>query len=65
MLDRELHIKEFTEQIEKNQGIIFKVSGMYCDNEDCRKDLFQDTFQKEQLLVQHQISARIGGLLHI
>lgn len=28
--------------IEENQGIIFKVSKMYCDNEECRKDLFQD-----------------------
>jgi RNA polymerase sigma-70 factor (ECF subfamily) len=26
----------------KHQGIIFKVSRMYCDNEECRKDLFQD-----------------------
>ena len=42
MLDKELHKKEFTALIEENQGIIFKVSGMYCDNEACRKDLFQD-----------------------
>ena len=41
-LDTKYHKKEFTELIEKNQGIIFKVSGMYCDNEACRKDLFQD-----------------------
>lgn len=41
-MDKKSHIKEFTELIEKNQGIIFKVSGMYCDNESCRKDLFQD-----------------------
>lgn len=42
ILDRESQKKEFTELIEKNQGIIFKVSGMYCDDETCRKDLFQD-----------------------
>ena len=41
-MDRQSHIKEFTELIEKNQGIIFKVSRMYCDDETCRKDLFQD-----------------------
>ena len=41
-MSKESHIKEFTELIEKNQGIIFKVSGMYCDDETCRKDLFQD-----------------------
>ena len=26
----------------QNQGIIFKVSGMYCNNTACRDDLFQD-----------------------
>jgi RNA polymerase sigma-70 factor, ECF subfamily len=28
--------------MEKNQGIIFKVSSMYCPNKECRKDLFQE-----------------------
>ena len=32
----------FVKLIEKNQGIIFKVSKMYCDNEADREDLFQD-----------------------
>lgn len=36
-------IKEFTELIEKNQGIIYKVSRMYCNGTACREDLFQDT----------------------
>lgn len=41
-MDRELYKREFTELIEKNQGIIFKVSGMYCENEACKEDLFQE-----------------------
>lgn len=35
-------IEEFTNRVNKHQGIIFKISRMYCDNEECRKDLFQD-----------------------
>ena len=34
--------KEFTELIEQNQGVIFKVSRTYCNNAICRDDLFQD-----------------------
>lgn len=34
--------KEFIELIEKHQGIIYKVSRMYCDKEVCQQDLFQD-----------------------
>jgi len=34
--------EEFLLLIEKNQGIIYKVSRMYCDKESCRQDLFQD-----------------------
>lgn len=34
--------EEFISQIEKHQGIIYKVSRMYCDKEECRQDLFQD-----------------------
>ena len=41
-MSKETQIKEFTELIEENQGIIFKVSALYCDNKTCRKDLFQD-----------------------
>ena len=33
---------EFVSLIEKHQGIIYKVSRMYCDKEECRQDLFQD-----------------------
>lgn len=33
---------EFIALIEKHQGIIYKVSRMYCDKEECRQDLFQD-----------------------
>ena len=41
-MEKKSQIQEFTELIEQNQGIIYKVSGMYCDDETCRKDLFQD-----------------------
>lgn len=34
--------KEFISQVEKHQGIIHKVARMYCDNNECRQDLFQD-----------------------
>ena len=34
--------EEFVSQIEKHQGIIYKVSRMYCDKDECRQDLFQD-----------------------
>lgn len=34
--------KEFIDLIEKHQGIIYKVSKMYCDKEECQRDLFQD-----------------------
>lgn len=33
---------EFSKRIEESQGIIHKVSRMYCDNEEHRKDLFQE-----------------------
>lgn len=32
----------FTDLIEENQGIIFKVSAMYCNDDTCRKDLVQE-----------------------
>lgn len=35
-------IGEFTKLIEANQGIIYKVSRMYCNNRNCQDDLFQD-----------------------
>lgn len=41
-LDRDTQIKEFTELIEKNQGIAHKVSRMYCNGTICSEDLFQD-----------------------
>lgn len=34
--------QEFISLIEKHQGIIYKVSRMYCDKEEGRRDLFQD-----------------------
>jgi RNA polymerase sigma-70 factor (ECF subfamily) len=34
--------EEFISQIEKHQGIIYKVSRMYCDKDQCQQDLFQD-----------------------
>lgn len=34
--------EDFISQIEKHQGIIYKVSRMYCDKDECRQDLFQD-----------------------
>jgi len=39
--DREIK-DSFIKLIEKNQGIIFKVSKMYCDNDIDQEDLFQD-----------------------
>lgn len=33
---------EFIERVQESQGIIHKVSRMYCDNEEHRKDLFQE-----------------------
>ncbi len=33
---------EFSKRIEESQGIIHKVCRMYCDNEEHRKDLFQE-----------------------
>lgn len=41
MNDRSLK-QEFVSLIEQHQGIINKVSRMYCDQEECRNDLFQD-----------------------
>jgi len=36
-------VKEvFLRNITQNQGIIHKVTRIYCDNEDDRKDLFQE-----------------------
>ncbi|MFC2096532.1 RNA polymerase sigma factor [Bacteroidota bacterium] len=34
--------EEFVSLVETHQGIIYKVSRMYCDKEECRQDLFQD-----------------------
>lgn len=34
--------KEFTDLIREHQGIIFKITTMYCDNESDQKDLYQD-----------------------
>lgn len=34
--------KEFLQIIQKNQGIIHKVSNIYCDTDDDRRDLFQE-----------------------
>jgi RNA polymerase sigma-70 factor (ECF subfamily) len=34
--------KEFLQIIQKNQGIIHKVSNIYCDTDDDRSDLFQE-----------------------
>ena len=41
MSNEQLEI-EFSKRIEESQGIIHKVSRMYCDNEEHRKDLFQE-----------------------
>lgn len=34
--------EEFVSLIEEHQGIIYKVSRMYCNKDECRQDLFQD-----------------------
>jgi len=36
------HKKAFIERVMKHQGIIHKVCHIYCDNDDDRKDLFQE-----------------------
>lgn len=41
-MNRDSYIKEFTELIKLNQGILFKVSRTYCNGVICRDDLFQD-----------------------
>ena len=41
-MKEESAIKEFTDLIKEHQGIIFKVSGTYCNGTVCRDDLFQD-----------------------
>ncbi|MDO1501917.1 sigma-70 family RNA polymerase sigma factor [Winogradskyella maritima] len=41
MSNEQLEI-EFSKRIQESQGIIHKVSRMYCDNEEHRKDLFQE-----------------------
>ena len=41
-MDIDTIANEFTELIEENQGIIFKVSAMYCNDATCRKDLVQE-----------------------
>lgn len=41
-MEKKRLIKEFSRLIEDNQNIIFKVSRMYCNNEICREDLFQE-----------------------
>jgi len=41
-LNKDAITKEFTELIEDNQGIIFKVSAMYCNDFVCREDLVQE-----------------------
>ncbi len=34
--------QEFSKRVKESQGIIHKVCRMYCDNEEYRKDLFQE-----------------------
>lgn len=34
--------QEFSGRVQESQGVIHKVSRMYCDNEEHRKDLFQE-----------------------
>ena len=41
-LTKEQLQKEFIEQVMASQGIIHKVCGMYCDDEEDRRDLFQE-----------------------
>ena len=41
-MERDTIANAFTDLIEENQGIIFKVSAMYCNDATCRKDLVQE-----------------------
>ena len=38
----ERKIKEFTELLQIHEGIAYKIACMYCSNNDCWNDLFQD-----------------------
>lgn len=42
MKDKSQLEREFLSHIDESQGIIHKVCRMYCDNEEHRKDLFQE-----------------------
>ena len=42
MSDEKRTKNEFTQLVNESQAIIHKVSRMYCDNEEHRKDLFQE-----------------------
>ncbi len=41
MINKSLE-QEFLSRLNESQGIVHKVCGMYCDNEEERKDLFQE-----------------------
>lgn len=36
------HKKEFIKAIKENEGIIFKVTSIYCANKEDQKDLYQE-----------------------
>lgn len=41
-MQRSVSEKEFVRRVTESQGIVHKVCGIYCDNEEDRKDLFQE-----------------------
>jgi len=41
-LQKSVSKQEFVQKVTESQGIVHKVCGMYCDNEEDKKDLFQE-----------------------
>jgi RNA polymerase sigma-70 factor, ECF subfamily len=57
--------KEFIELIEANQGIIHKVCGMYCQDADNKKDLFQEiVLQLWKAYSTFRIDAKISSWMY-
>lgn len=41
-MQKSVNEQEFVKKVTESQGIVHKVCGMYCDNEEDKKDLFQE-----------------------
>ncbi len=57
--------QEFTSQINLHKGILFKISKMYMDNEEDRKDLFQEiTYQAWKAYPNFRGDSKFGTWLY-